>query len=55
MNLGDNDLTGPVVSSICSAVVVNQVQLAADCNEVECNCCALCCVDEGQCETNNGE
>lgn len=43
LNIGDNELTGSIPPGLCSSNVTEI--LVADCMEVECPCCTVCCED----------
>ena len=46
--VGHTDLTGGMPAEICGM----NIELKADCEEIPCKCCTVCCVDGGDCYAN---
>jgi hypothetical protein len=42
----DNSFTGEVTEDMCSAFAVFGTTTSADCDEITCTCCTLCCLNE---------
>ena len=47
-----NDLTGSGLAAMCESIVANfevnvDFNYTADCEEIECPCCIVCCIDNG--------
>lgn len=44
---GNADLVGPMPFAICDKSSLES--LVADCDQVECSCCTVCCSNDGDC------